>query len=458
MKQYNLTEGSISKGILLFLLPLLASTLIQQLYSTVDLIFVGKFCGIKETAAIGASSLIITCLIGFFNGMAVGTNVVVAHIYGKKDKHELKKIIQTVFLTGIVGGLILTIAGVYYSPIFLRYMNTPESILPIAVRYLRIYLLSIIFIIIYNLFSGILRAMGNSKLPMLFQIICGFINVFADFIFIIVFKMGVDGAAIATLLSQTFAGILMLIYFYKYNIDAKLEFNFKNFSKKLLKKILTIGIPAGIQSIVITLSNIIIQSKINKFGVDVIAAYTAYFKIELILYIPIITLGQAIVSFVGQNYGANKLDRIKKGVKYSMIYSSIVIAILSSLMISGSSTLFKIFTDSAEVINYGRKIVSITFPFYFLYAVLECLSCLIRGKGKSIPPMIIIVLSFCGVRILFLMILLNKYNSPISIAMSYPVSWLVAVLFTFFYIKFTKYDIRIIVTIKNYINHIKKRI
>ena len=298
MKQHNLTQGSIGKGILVFLLPLLASTLIQQLYNTVDLIFVGKFCSTEATAAIGASSLIITCLIGFFNGMAVGTNVVAAHIYGKQDKKGLKNVIQTVFMIGLIGGLIVTIIGIYS--------------------------LSMISVVIYNLLCGILRAIGDSKSPMMFQIFGGIVNVIADFIFIVILKMDVQGAAIATLLSQTLTAVLTIRYFYKRSEEPKLHFTMRIFDKKIFKKILMIGIPAGVQSIVITLSNIIIQSQINSFGVDAIAAFTAYFKIELILYLPIIVLGQALVSFVGQNYGAKQYDRINKGVKYSMIVSVVI--------------------------------------------------------------------------------------------------------------------------------------
>ena len=434
MMQNDLTKGPIGKGILVFLLPLLASTLIQQLYNTVDLIFVGKFCGTKATAAIGASSLIITCLIGFFNGMAVGTNVVTAHIYGKQDEKGLKNIIQTVFMVGLFGGLILTIIGIYFAPIFLRYMNTPDSILDIAIKYLRIYTLSMISVVIYNLLCGILRAIGDSKSPMKFQIFGGLVNVGADFIFIVILKMGVEGAAVATFLSQALTAILTIVYFYRRIEEPKLQFTLSIFNKEIFRRILMIGIPAGVQSIVITLSNIIIQSQINSFGVDAIAAFTAYFKIELILYLPIITLGQGLVSFVGQNYGAGQYDRINRGIKSAMIVSVIITIGVGTLMIINSKYIFGIFTSNSEVIRYGGNIVSITFPFYFLYAILECLSSQIRGRGISIPPMVITLLSFCGIRIMFLIVLLRKYNSISSIALTYPISWLSAVILTSVYV------------------------
>lgn len=369
--------------------------------------------------------------------MAVGENVVTAHIYGKQDEKGLKNIIQTVFMVGLFGGLILTIIGIYFAPIFLRYMNTPDSILDIAIKYLRIYTLSMISVVIYNLLCGILRAIGDSKSPMKFQIFGGLVNVGADFIFIVILKMGVEGAAVATFLSQALTAILTIVYFYRRIEEPKLQFTLSIFNKEIFRRILMIGIPAGVQSIVITLSNIIIQSQINSFGVDAIAAFTAYFKIELILYLPIITLGQGLVSFVGQNYGAGQYDRINRGIKSAMIASVIITMGVSTLMIINSKYIFGIFTSNSEVIRYGGNIVSITFPFYFLYAILECLSSQIRGRGISIPPMVITLLSFCGIRIMFLIVLLRKYNSISSIAITFPISWLFAVILTSMYSYYT---------------------
>ena len=238
-------------------------------------------------------------------------------------------------------------------------MNTPQSILDVAVKYLRIYTLSMISVVIYNLLCGILRAIGDSKSPMMFQIFGGIVNVIADFIFIVILKMDVQGAAIATLLSQTLTAVLTIRYFYKRSEEPKLHFTMRIFDKKIFKKILMIGIPAGVQSIVITLSNIIIQSQINSFGVDAIAAFTAYFKIELILYLPIIVLGQALVSFVGQNYGAKQYDRINKGVKYSMIVSVVITMGVSTLMIINSNYIFSIFTSNRTSSENNRLCISV---------------------------------------------------------------------------------------------------
>ena len=434
MENKNLIKGSISKGILSFMLPLIGSSLIQQLYSTVDLIIVGRFLGAKASASIGASNLIITCLIGFFNGMAVGTGVITSHSFGLSDDEKLKKIVSTSFLISIVGGIILSIIGVTLSKNFLIMMDTPNEILNIAVKYLKIYMFSMISIVTYNLCSGIVRAMGDSKSPMKFQLIGGFINVIADIVFIIVLKKGVEGAAIATFLSQTIASILVLIYLHKRQLIV-FKKEFLVFHKGLFCDILKIGIPTGIQSIAITLSNIIIQAKINHFGVYAIAAFTAYFKIELILYIPIIALGQAIITFMAQNIGANQYDRSQKGLNYCVIYGAIITFIASLILLILSPYLFSIFSAEKSVISYGIEVVKITFPFYFLYVILESFSSAIRAFGKAIPPMIIILTSFCGVRIVLLIELLKKYENIKVIASTYPISWAMAALGVFLYYK-----------------------
>lgn len=434
MENKNLIKGSISKGILSFMLPLIGSSLIQQLYSTVDLIIVGRFLGAKASASIGASNLIITCLIGFFNGMAVGTGVITSHSFGLSDDEKLKKIVSTSFLISIVGGIILSIIGVTLSKNFLIMMDTPNEILNIAVKYLKIYMFSMISIVTYNLCSGIVRAMGDSKSPMKFQLIGGFINVIADIVFIIVLKKGVEGAAIATFLSQTIASILVLIYLHKRQLIV-FKKEFLVFHKGLFCDILKIGIPTGIQSIAITLSNIIIQAKINHFGVYAIAAFTAYFKIELILYIPIIALGQAIITFMAQNIGANQYDRSQKGLNYCVIYGAIITFIASLILLILSPYLFSIFSAEKSVISYGIEVVKITFPFYFLYVILESFSSAILAFGKAIPPMIIILTSFCGLRIVLLIELLKKYENIKVIASTYPISWAIAALGVFLYYK-----------------------
>ena len=423
---HTLTKGSVGKGILLFALPLLGSSLIQQLYSTVDLIFVGQLLGTKASAAIGASGLIVTCMIGFFNGMAVGTNVFAARHYGAKRFEQLKKLMQTIFWTGIIGGLLLTVIGLVLSPVFLTWMGTPESIFPLAVRYLRIYMASMISVVSYNLLSGVLRALGDSRTPMLYQFFGGIINVFADFIFLYVFHMGVEGTAFATLFSQTFAAVGVMIHLYRLKEPYALRIRFSDCSLKELTDILKVGVPAGVQSIIITLSNIIIQSQINTLGVTSVASFTVYFRVELIVYLPIVALGQAVVSFIGQNYGAGNWERIKKGNRLCIFGGSLITFAACILLIIAMPVILNVFTKDAAVAAQTLEIVKVTFPFYFFYTVLECFSSNLRGFGKAFLPMIVTVISFCGFRIVALFALMAKNPSPDKVALSYPISWGIA--------------------------------
>lgn len=423
---HTLTKGSVGKGILLFALPLLGSSLIQQLYSTVDLIFVGQLLGTKASAAIGASGLIVTCMIGFFNGMAVGTNVFAARHYGARRFEQLKKLIQTIFWTGIIGGFFLTVIGLVLSPVFLTWMGTPESIFPLAVRYLRIYMASMISVVSYNLLSGVLRALGDSRTPMLYQFFGGIINVFADFIFLYVFHMGVEGTAFATLFSQTFASIGVMIHLYRLKKTYALRIRFSDCSLKEFTDILKVGVPAGVQSIIITLSNIIIQSQINTLGVTSVASFTVYFRVELIIYLPIVALGQAVVSFIGQNYGAGNWERIKKGNRLCIFGGSLITFAACILLIIAMPVILNVFTKDAAVAAQTLEIVKVTFPFYFFYTVLECFSSNLRGFGKAFLPMIVTVISFCGFRIVALFALMAKNPSPDKVALSYPISWGIA--------------------------------
>lgn len=423
---HTLTKGSVGKGILLFALPLLGSSLIQQLYSTVDLIFVGQLLGTKASAAIGASGLIVTCMIGFFNGMAVGTNVFAARHYGARRFEQLKKLIQTIFWTGIIGGFLLTVIGLVLSPVFLTWMGTPESIFPLAVRYLRIYMASMISVVSYNLLSGVLRALGDSRTPMLYQFFGGIINVFADFIFLYVFHMGVEGTAFATLFSQTFAAIGVMIHLYRLKEPYALRIRFSDCSLKEFTDILKVGVPAGVQSIIITLSNIIIQSQINTLGVTSVASFTVYFRVELIVYLPIVALGQAVVSFIGQNYGASNWKRIKKGNRLCIFGGSLITFAACILLIIAMPVILNVFTKDAAVAAQTLKIVKVTFPFYFFYTILECFSSNLRGFGKAFLPMIVTVISFCGFRIIALFALMAKNPSPDKVALSYPISWGIA--------------------------------
>lgn len=419
----DLTEGTIWKQLMLFALPLLGSSLIQQLYNTVDLIFVGNVLGKEASAAVGASSLIITCLVGFFTGLSVGAVIIIGQSYGHKSKTDLQRAVHTAIGLSFLGGALLMVIGYIGAPHFLRWMNTPEEIWSTSLSYLRIYFLSLIAVIIYNMGAGNLRAVGDSKSPLLYQLIGGITNVVMDALFVVVFDFGVDGVAWATLFSQTIAAGCVLIHLSRTNGDHHLSWIKVRIDKDFFSRILKVGVPVGLQSLVITLSNVFAQYQINSFGVDAIAAFTAYFKVELIIYLPIVAFGQAITTFSAQNIGAGKIERMKIGTKICLVMGiALTIATSVTTLIFGRQA-FGVFNQDSSVIDYGIRIIQTSFPFYFLYVILEVLGGTIRGAGKSTPPMIIILLNICVLRTILLFSIMSFYHDVRGVAMTYPITW-----------------------------------
>lgn len=433
-KQQDLTQGNILKVFCLFALPLFYSSLFQQLYGTVDLLFVGEFLGKQETAAVGASGIIVTCMIGIFTGVSVGTGVIVSQFRGAKDTANIRSCIKNAYLLGMFGGVVITIFGLLFSEMALELLNTPENIMKPALVYIRIYLLAVIPMIFYNISSGILRALGDSRTP--FQILAtgGILNVFLDALFIAMLKWGVAGVAIATLLAQTFTAV---IAFQKVLLS---ENSVKEFSEilfpdsQMLKRILTVGIPLGLQSMIITFSNLAVQYNINGFGEDAVAAFAIYFKAENLIYLPILAFGQAMITFTGQNYGAGLKERIRKGVISCNLLSMGVTAVLSAVVLFFGRQILGVFSDDPAVIEEGLRIIHVSFPFYFLYAILEVTGAVVRGIGKTTQSMFIIICNLCVVRITILSIFTAVFHSIEWVAAVYPITWcLTAVSFVVYY-------------------------
>lgn len=419
----DLTEGSIWRKLLLFSLPLLGSSFILQLYNTVDFIFVGNFIGTEAAAAVGASTLLVNCLINLFTGISIGAGVVAAWAFGAKDTKKLHRTIQTAAAITLYGSLGLTTLGILLAPFFLRLLNTPEEIFPLAVLYIRIFFLGILSIVGYNMAAGILRAMGNARSPMVYQFIGGICNVIANYLFIVVFQWGVVGSAMATLLSQSLAFILTAHKLTILPPEYALYWHRIKLYPEEGKRMLAVGLPAGIQAMVITLSNLMVQSNINLLGVSSMAAFSAYFKVESVQYLPILSIGFATTSFVSQNLGAGKIDRIRKGVRICLLMGMVITVSLCSFLLFFSYEAFRIFVKDGNVIAIGQSIIAVTFPPYFLYVFLEVLSNAVRGAGKSVPPMLIIVSFFCGVRIFALLWIMSLWQSAHALAYAYPISW-----------------------------------
>lgn len=429
----DLTVGNPSRVILQYALPVLGIFLVQQLYSTVDLIFAGQFIGKEASSAIGCSDLLITCLVGLFAGISMGSGVIAAQTFGAGDRKSLKKLIQTVYTFSLIGASVLFAVGELLAPSFLHWLSTPEEVFPVALTYLRIYFISVFAIILYNLGSGIIRSLGDSAAAFRFQIYGGIFNVATDFIFIYFFRWGVAGAALATSLSQILSAFMVLRYLIKLDADIALRLSSFGINGKLLKKVLAIGIPSGIQSMIITFSNLFIQSIINSFGVNVMAAFAAYFKLELLLYYPIVAYGQALVTFTAQNIGAGKKERVKKGLVTTLIMAAVTVIGLAVVTLPFGSTLFKIFNGDPDVVANGLRIMHITFPLYAIYIIQESFSSVCKGWGYARGPMLIIVGCMCICRVITIHITTGIRWAVESIAIVYPITWALAGICMFAY-------------------------
>lgn len=434
MKTNDLTHGSIGKGYILFAIPLFLGSLFQQLYNTVDMLFVGNVLGKNAAAAVGASSILVTCLINLFTGVAVGAGIVISQLFGARKEQEMKEAVWIAVLAGIAGGLCLTVIGVTCSQAVLVKLHTPEAIIPDAVLYVQIYFLSAVPMVLYNMCSGILRAQGDSRTPFHALAAGGIVNVIMDAVFLIVLGWGVAGVAVATLFSQSMTAIFLLVHMLRHKVLTRQRLRWD-----LLGKIISVGVPVGIQSMILTLSNVVVQYHINEFGENVIAAFAVYFKAENLLCLPIIAFGQAMVTFTGQNYGAGRYDRIRKGILVCNGISAMVLVVLSWSALAAGKWILGTFCPDQAVIAEGLRIIGVTFPVYFIYSLFEVTGGVVRGIGKSVPSMIIVIVNLCLIRILLLEIVDRTVHSVEAVAALYPVTWLLAtVSFVIYYLHVRK--------------------
>lgn len=442
-KVNTMVEGKILKAIVYFALPLLGGSLIQQLYNTADMIFVGNFINKQAAAAVGASGLLFTCLIGLLTGVSIGVGIVISQKVGAQDIEYANKTAHTAIEFGILSGFILMMTGLIFTEKLLKFMNTPQEIMRESVIYLKIYFLSMIPMILYNMGSAIIRSSGNSKTPFYILIVGGLLNIVANTIFIVLFKMGVAGVAIATLISQGATAILVMLYLFKENFIIRLELKLLKIDLHILKKILYYGLPAGIQSMVITFSNIVVQYYINGYGGDAVAAYATYFKLENFIWMPIVAIGQAVTTFSGQNTGAKNYERVKKGTVIATALSVGMTLCISFLILMFPTIFFRIFIKDITVINLGVKIVFTTFPFYWLYSILENAGGSVRGMGYSITSMSIIIGVICVFRI-FLLVMISRFNLGFQgVAFVYPITWFItALMFSFAFFKYVNRGIK----------------
>lgn len=434
-----ITEGVIWKQLLSFFFPILLGTLFQTLYNTADALIVGKMLGKEALAAVGGgTSTTINLVIGFFTGLASGASVIISQFYGAGDDEKVHQAIHNAWAIAIVGGILISILGYVTADPLLRLTKTPAEVLDLASRYMHIYFLGGVVVVMYNIGAGIFRAFGDSKRPLYFLIIGCLANIVLDIVMIGVFKMGVAGAAWATVLSQLISLVLVIIFLKKRDDCCRLIFRDIKFNSIMLKKTLYIGFPSGLQSALYTVSNLLIVTAVNRFGTDTVAAWAAYSKIDSLYWMISSSMGVTITTFVGQNYGAGRIDRAKKGVKTSFIIAFIATFAIEAIILLFSRYAYMLFVSDENVIEIGVRIINLIAPFYFTYLFIELLSGAIRGTGKTLIPTIFTVFGIVGIRTIWIIIVPNIMPTIEAVLACYPVTWVICSIAFILYYRFGK--------------------
>lgn len=434
-----MTEGNIWKLLIVFSIPLILGNLLQQMYNTADSIIVGNFVGSNGLAAVGSGTALINLIIAFAQGAAVGAGVVVSQYLGANKKEQIKISVHTSMCIAIILGVILSLLGVFLSPTLLEMMKTPKEVFKDSALYLQIFCGGLIFNVIYNMATGILNAAGNSRKPLVYLAVASVTNIILDILLIGVFKLGVMGAAIATDISQALSCILAVGYLLRVKSDYKLYIKELKINKDIAIKIIKIGLPTAIQNMVISFSNVLVQSSVNAYGATAMAGYAAYLKIDGFNILPVLSISMAVTTFTGQNVGANKLDRVKKGMYTALIMGIIYTVFIGAVLLLTSHTVLGFFTPDENVIKYGQIAMKYFCPFYFLLGILNILAGTVRGAGKGVPPMLILLFSMCVFRILWIKIALAFYDSIDGVFILYPISWVVGAVLMAIYTKFGKW-------------------
>lgn len=430
-----MTSGTIWKEILLFSIPLILGNLFQQLYNIVDSIIVGNVVGSSALAAVGASGAIIQLLVGFCIGASAGAGVVTSQYYGARDDEGVRKAVHTTIAISIAAGAILSVIGVLTAPLILDIMGTPEEVFDQASDYLRVFFAGIIFSVIYNMSAGILNAVGNSRRSLIYLIIAAVSNIFLDILFVAVFKMGVVGAAIATDISQLISCIFILRFMRRSKESYKIRLRDIRFYDNLLSKIVKIGLPTGVQNIVISLSNVVVQSGVNSFGATVMASYAAFNKIDGFILLPILSMSMAATTFAGQNYGAREFERVRSGMKVSIGMGAVYAVVAGALMLIFAPYIIRIFTGEQAVIDYGIYMMKYMYPFYWIIAIFHIATGTIRGVGKTLQAMIMSICSLCAVRIIWIWGSFQFAHKLYLLLLGYPITWVIGAIMMLIYIK-----------------------
>lgn len=435
----DMTQGSIVPHLIKFALPLMAGNLFQQFYNMVDTWVVGNFVSNEAFSAVGSVGPIINMLIGIFLGFSSGAGVVISQYYGAKRYEEVQRTVHSAILVTLFLGVLFTGIGIAMTPFMLRFMKTPTEVMPESIAYLTIYFSGVIGIMLYNIGSGILRAVGDSKHPFYYLVVSAVTNVVLDLVFVLAFDMGVRGVAYATIASQALSALLIMITLIRSDACIKLRLRALKIDWKILKKILRIGVPSAVQMAITSFSNVFVQSYINYFGADCMSGWTAYGKIDQLVLLPMQSIALAATTFVGQNLGVGQEERARKGASRALWISICTtgIAMIPVMVFAPQLTAF--FNAKVEVVEYGTLFLRLITPFYVLCCANQIYAAVLRGAGNSRATMIILLLSFVVFRQIYLFVVANFIsNTILPIALGYPAGWLVCSMLTTWYYKRVK--------------------
>lgn len=439
----DMTEGTIWKQLVLFALPLLAGNVFQQLYNTVDSIVVGNFVGADALGAVTSVAPAINTLVGLFMGMSSGASVVISQFFGARNNAQLRKSVHTSIVTTTLLAFVFMLVGYYMTPPMLRFMKTPDSITPLATTYLRIYFLGILGLMIYNMGSAILRAVGDSRRPLYFLILTSIMNVVLDLLFVIVFHLGVAGVAYATIISQFVSAILIMIVLFRSQECYSLRWNEMKIDQSMLGRIVYIGLPAGLQMAITSFSNVFVQSYINNFGAASTSGWGAYGRIDSFVILPMQSLALAATTFVGQNAGAGRVERIRTGIRTTLtlaIACTLAVCIPEFII---APHVISLFSRDPQVMYYGALFIRLNCLFDVLCCMNQVHAGALRGMGDAKVPMFIMLGSFVVFRQIYLFIMSHLTGSIYPIALGYPAGWLVCSILMFLYFHYSHWDQKI---------------
>lgn len=430
-----MTEGVIWKQLILFSIPLLIGNLFQQLYNTVDSVVVGRFIGSGALAAVGSSNSLINLIIGLFMGIAVGAGVIVSQYYGAGSKEKMEWAVHTSIAVSIVGGVVLTVAGVALSPYILQWMKTPEEVMADSVLYLRIFFTGSLFNLLYNMGAGILRAVGDSKRPLYYLCVSSVVNIVLDIFFVRNLHMGVEGVAYATVISQMISAVLTMAAMMRTEDIYRLELKKIKIDYRMMKRVLKLGVPSGVQQSVISLSNVIVQANVNLYGAMAMAGFGAYNKIDGFVVLPLQSFCMAATTFTGQNIGAGKPERVKQGMKQGLIICLTYTVVMSTVLYFQAYNILEIFSTEAEVIYFGNLTMLIMMPFYSVLSIHQILMGTLRGAGKSMETMLISVGNMCVLRMIYINFFVPHFPSYEAVMWGYPITWVTTILMDYLYMR-----------------------